>query len=112
MVATYEDDADTIYLVYSDTDLIPATQKAQQKGKKVVYIGIELCLSCNMQRYTNAHERYVTSIYPGTESKTSCLAPSSISIDHHGYIVYYVRALRSLRKDASSDDTSTRTEDR
>jgi uncharacterized LabA/DUF88 family protein len=34
VVATNEEDADTIYLVSLDTDLIPAIQKAQQKGKK------------------------------------------------------------------------------
>ena len=45
LVATYESLADTIYLVSSDTDLIPAIQKAQQKGKKVVYVGFSHKLS-------------------------------------------------------------------
>ncbi len=45
LVATYENLADTIYLVSSDTDLIPAIQKAQQKGKKVVYVGFSHKLS-------------------------------------------------------------------
>ncbi len=45
LVATYENLADTIYLVSSDTDLIPAIQKAQQKGNKVVYVGFSHKLS-------------------------------------------------------------------
>jgi uncharacterized LabA/DUF88 family protein len=45
LVATYENLADTIYLVSSDTDLIPAVQKAQQEGKKVVYVGFSHKLS-------------------------------------------------------------------
>jgi uncharacterized protein (TIGR00288 family) len=45
LVATYENLADTIYLVSSDTDLIPAIQKTQQKGKKVVYVGFSHKLS-------------------------------------------------------------------
>ena len=35
LVATYEDLGDTLYLVSSDTDLLPAIKKAQEKGKKV-----------------------------------------------------------------------------
>lgn len=45
LVATYENLTDTIYLVSSDTDLILAIQKAQQKGKKVVYVGFSHKLS-------------------------------------------------------------------
>jgi len=39
LVAAYENLCDRIYLVSSDTDLIPAIQKAQQKGKTVIYVG-------------------------------------------------------------------------
>src|SRR2546427_4567029 len=45
LVATYENLADTIFLVSSDTDLIPAIQKTQQKGKKDVYVGFSHKLS-------------------------------------------------------------------
>ena len=56
LVATYENLAETIYLVSSDTDLIPAIQKAQQKSNKVVYVGFShklsyaLVVSCNETR--------------------------------------------------------------
>ncbi len=39
LVAAYENLCDRIYLVSSDTDLIPAIQKAQEKGKSVIYVG-------------------------------------------------------------------------
>lgn len=39
LVAAYEDVCDRIYLVSSDTDLLPAIKKAQEKGKKVEYVG-------------------------------------------------------------------------
>src|SRR5207249_3346203 len=39
LVAAYENQCDHIYLVSSDTDLIPAIHKAQEKGKTVVYVG-------------------------------------------------------------------------
>jgi uncharacterized LabA/DUF88 family protein len=39
LVATYEDTCDRILLVSSDTDLLPAINKAREKGKKVDYIG-------------------------------------------------------------------------
>ena len=39
LVATYEDLCDHILLISSDTDLLPAVRKAQEKGKKVQYIG-------------------------------------------------------------------------
>jgi uncharacterized LabA/DUF88 family protein len=39
LVAAYEDLADRIILVSSDTDLLPAIKKAQEKGKAVEYIG-------------------------------------------------------------------------
>ena len=39
LVAAYENLADRIILVSSDTDLLPAIKKAQEKGKTVEYIG-------------------------------------------------------------------------
>jgi uncharacterized LabA/DUF88 family protein len=39
LVAAYENLCERIYLVSSDTDLIPAIKKAQEKGKTVVYVG-------------------------------------------------------------------------
>jgi uncharacterized LabA/DUF88 family protein len=39
LVAAYENLCDPMYLVSSDTDLIPAIQKAQEKGKAVIYVG-------------------------------------------------------------------------
>src|SRR5258708_20576587 len=39
LVAAYENQCERIYLVSSDTDLIPAIQKAQEKGKAVIYVG-------------------------------------------------------------------------
>jgi uncharacterized LabA/DUF88 family protein len=45
LVSAYENLCDTIYLVSSDTDLIPAIQKAQEKGKRIVYVGFSHKLS-------------------------------------------------------------------
>lgn len=39
LVATYENLADRIILVSSDTDLLPAIKKAKEKGKTVEYVG-------------------------------------------------------------------------
>jgi uncharacterized LabA/DUF88 family protein len=39
LVAAYENLCDRLYLVSSDTDLIPAITKAQEKGKTVIYVG-------------------------------------------------------------------------
>jgi uncharacterized LabA/DUF88 family protein len=39
VIAAYEDLCDRIILISSDTDLLPAIKKAQQKGKIVEYIG-------------------------------------------------------------------------
>ena len=38
LVASYENLCDRLYLVSSDTDLIPAIHKAQEKGKTVIYV--------------------------------------------------------------------------
>jgi uncharacterized LabA/DUF88 family protein len=45
LVAAYENLADTLFLVSSDTDLLPAIKKTQEKGKQVVYIGFSHKLS-------------------------------------------------------------------
>lgn len=39
LVAAYENLCDRIYLVSSDTDLLPAIKKAKEKRKNVVYVG-------------------------------------------------------------------------
>lgn len=38
LVSSYENLSDRLYLVSSDTDLIPAIHKAQEKGKTVIYV--------------------------------------------------------------------------
>ncbi len=45
LVAAYENQCERIYLVSSDTDLIPAIQKAQEKGKTIIYVGFSHQLS-------------------------------------------------------------------
>lgn len=51
LVATYENFADRIILVSSDTDLEPAIQKAKEKGKIVEYIGFSHKASVAMVRF-------------------------------------------------------------
>ncbi len=46
----YENLCERIYLVSSDTDLIPAIQKAQAKGKIVEYVGFSHQVSLAMTR--------------------------------------------------------------
>jgi uncharacterized LabA/DUF88 family protein len=48
LVAAYEHRADRLYLVSSDTDLIPVVKKAQEKGKTVFYVGFSHKLSAAM----------------------------------------------------------------
>ena len=50
LVAAYENLADRIILVSSDTDLIPAIQKAQEKGKIVEYVGFSHKISLALAR--------------------------------------------------------------
>jgi len=50
LVAAYENLCERIYLVSSDTDLIPAIQKAQTKGKMVAYVGFSHHVSLAMTR--------------------------------------------------------------
>ena len=51
LVAAYEDQADRIILVSSDTDLEPAIQKAKSKGKIVEYVGFSHKASVAMVRF-------------------------------------------------------------
>lgn len=51
LVATYEDKADRIILVSSDTDLEPAIEKAKTKGKIVEYVGFSHKASVAMVRF-------------------------------------------------------------
>jgi uncharacterized LabA/DUF88 family protein len=39
LIATYENLCDRIYLLSSDTDLLPAIKQARKKGKAVTYVG-------------------------------------------------------------------------
>ena len=50
LVAAYENVADRIILISSDTDLIPAVTKAQEKGKIVEYVGFSHKISLAMAR--------------------------------------------------------------
>lgn len=56
LVATYEDQADHLILVSSDTDLLPAIKKGKEKGKTVEYIGfshqpsIAMVANCSKSR--------------------------------------------------------------
>lgn len=51
LVATYENLCDRIILVSSDTDLAPAINKAQEKGKIVEYVGFSHKPSVAMVRF-------------------------------------------------------------
>ena len=48
LVAAYEDTCDRIVLVSSDTDLLPAVDKAKEKGKVVEYVGFSHKVSVAM----------------------------------------------------------------
>lgn len=56
LVATYENTCDHISLVSSDTDLLPAIQKAKEKGKTIEYIGfshrpsVAMVANCTISR--------------------------------------------------------------
>ena len=56
LVAAYEDTADRIILVSSDTDLLPAIKKAKYRGKVVEYIGfshapsLAMVANCSVSR--------------------------------------------------------------
>lgn len=48
LVATYENLADRIILISSDTDLLPAIKKAKEKGKVIEYVGFSHKVSVAM----------------------------------------------------------------
>jgi uncharacterized LabA/DUF88 family protein len=56
LVVSYENLCDRIILVSSDTDLLPAVQKAKEKGKVVEYVGfshqpsVAMVANCNHSR--------------------------------------------------------------
>jgi len=62
VVGACEDKYDTAILLSSDTDLLPAIQYAQKRGKKVEYIGFAnkpsfgLIKTCNLRRLLIAEE--------------------------------------------------------
>lgn len=49
LVAAYESICDSIFLISSDTDLIPAIKKAQEKNKKIIYVGFSHKVSTAMK---------------------------------------------------------------
>ncbi|MCL4374542.1 NYN domain-containing protein [Patescibacteria group bacterium] len=62
LVATYENLCDRIILISSDTDLLPAIEKAKEKGMQVEYIGfshkpsVAMVAVCSMPRLLMAEE--------------------------------------------------------
>lgn len=56
VVAAYENKCDKIILVSSDTDLIPAIQNAQRKGKIVEYVGFKHLFSKAMITCCKTHQ--------------------------------------------------------
>jgi uncharacterized LabA/DUF88 family protein len=46
---------DTVYLISSDTDLLPAIQVAKQEKKEVVYVGFENAKSIAMSRHCTSY---------------------------------------------------------
>lgn len=62
LVAVYENLADRIILVSSDTDLLPAVKKAKEKGKSVEYVGfshkpsVAMVANCSVSRLLSKEE--------------------------------------------------------
>lgn len=62
LVAVYENLADRIILVSSDTDLLPAVKKAKEKGKSVEYVGfshkpsLAMVANCSVSRLLSKEE--------------------------------------------------------
>jgi uncharacterized LabA/DUF88 family protein len=75
LVAAYENLCDRIYLVSSDTDLLPAIKKAKEKGKTVVYVGfshrpsVALVANCSESRLLAKAE--LTKFIPRLASKAA-----------------------------------------
>ena len=55
LASAYENLADRIILVSSDTDLLPAVQKAKEKGKMVEYVGFVHQPSQAMKRHCSRY---------------------------------------------------------
>ena len=71
LVGTYEDLCDRIILVSSDTDLIPAVNKARGKGKIVEYVGFSHRPSVAMvARCTESHLLKKEDLEPFVKTKT------------------------------------------
>lgn len=62
LIAAYEDTADRIILVSSDTDLLPAIKKVREKGKTVEYVGfshapsLAMVANCTESRLLKAED--------------------------------------------------------
>jgi len=52
LVGAYENIYDTVILISSDTDLVPAIRKVKQKGKKIEYVGFAHEPSLGIKRYS------------------------------------------------------------
>lgn len=72
LIAAYENQCDRIYLVSSDTDLLPAILQARRKGKAVTYVGfshqasLALVANCSESRLLTK-EDVATFICPSTK---------------------------------------------
>lgn len=62
LIAAYEDTADRVILVSSDTDLLPAIKKVREKGKIVEYVGfshapsLAMVANCSESRLLKAED--------------------------------------------------------
>lgn len=62
LIAAYEDTADHVILVSSDTDLLPAIKKIREKGKTVEYVGfshapsLAMVANCSESRLLKAED--------------------------------------------------------
>jgi len=46
---------DNLYLISSDTDLLPATKTAKDEGKKIIYVGFEKFISKALQKNCSSY---------------------------------------------------------
>ncbi|MBI2326724.1 NYN domain-containing protein [Candidatus Curtissbacteria bacterium] len=62
LVAAYENLCDTVILVSSDTDLLPAVKKAKEKNKKIEYVGfshqpsVAMVANCSTSRLLTKYD--------------------------------------------------------